>query len=204
MNSKKLGLKIKECRRRKGLTQEALAKLTALSRSYIAGIERNVYNPSLATLSAIASNLEISVDFLLGNVAHPDNPALYPYINSSSLEPLPSTEVVLEASASYAASSLAHHEPAIFIFECVDDSLQYLGITAGDQAIIHQQDTVKDGDLALVQLPDGSKQLKRLRMLDDLFVLETANPAYPTLVLKKAASPGLKILGKVIQIRKNF
>lgn len=60
-----LGTNIKEARKKVGLTQMELAKLTNLSRSYIGDIEKDRYNPSLATLKAIANALNQPLDTIL-------------------------------------------------------------------------------------------------------------------------------------------
>lgn len=60
-----LGTNIKEARKKAGLTQMELAKLTNLSRSYIGDIEKDRYNPSLATLKAIANVLNQPLDTIL-------------------------------------------------------------------------------------------------------------------------------------------
>ena len=60
-----LGTNIKEARKKAGLTQMELAKLTILSRSHIGDIEKDRYNPSLATLKAIANALNQPLDSIL-------------------------------------------------------------------------------------------------------------------------------------------
>lgn len=60
-----LGINIKEARKKAGLTQMELAKLTNLSRSYIGDIEKDRYNPSLTTLKAIANALNQPLDTIL-------------------------------------------------------------------------------------------------------------------------------------------
>ena len=60
-----LGINIKEARKKAGLTQMELAKLTNLSRSYIGDIEKDKYNPSLTTLKAIANALNQPLDTIL-------------------------------------------------------------------------------------------------------------------------------------------
>lgn len=60
-----LGTNIKEARKKAGLTQMELAKLTNLSRSYIGDIEKDRYNPSLTTLKAIANALNQPLDTIL-------------------------------------------------------------------------------------------------------------------------------------------
>jgi transcriptional regulator with XRE-family HTH domain len=52
-----LGSEIRAIRRAKGISQEALALLTELDRSYVGGIERGEHNLTLINLKKIASAL---------------------------------------------------------------------------------------------------------------------------------------------------
>lgn len=63
----KLGLKIKELRQSKGLTQDALAELVSCNTSHISNIENNHTKVSLNVLLAIANSLDTSIDYLLSN-----------------------------------------------------------------------------------------------------------------------------------------
>ena len=60
-----VGQRIKLARHEAGLTQEKLGQMTNLSRSYIAAIEIDAYNPSLNTLQSIAEVLRVSVSSLI-------------------------------------------------------------------------------------------------------------------------------------------
>lgn len=62
-----IGTKIRNARREAGMTQVELAKKTSLSRSYIGDIEKDRYNPSVATLRAIAEATGVPVESILGN-----------------------------------------------------------------------------------------------------------------------------------------
>lgn len=59
--NKKVGLKIKECRIKKGWTQEQLAFEAELHRAYIGQIERGEKNVGIANLNKIAVSLGISI-----------------------------------------------------------------------------------------------------------------------------------------------
>ncbi|EJW14663.1 helix-turn-helix domain-containing protein [Paenibacillus alvei] len=61
-----LGENIKYFRKKKGMTQFDLATKTKLSRSYIADVERDRYNPSVDTLQTIASAIDAKVYELMG------------------------------------------------------------------------------------------------------------------------------------------
>jgi len=55
------GLRMKELRSAKGITQEDLAGLTGLSRQYIGDVERGMRNISLANIEKIATAFQITL-----------------------------------------------------------------------------------------------------------------------------------------------
>jgi transcriptional regulator with XRE-family HTH domain len=58
---KALGTRIRELRDAKGWSQERLAEAAYLDRSYLAGIERGLRNPSVRSLLKIANALKVRV-----------------------------------------------------------------------------------------------------------------------------------------------
>lgn len=58
---KALGTRIRELRDAKGWSQERLAEAAYLDRSYLAGIERGLRNPSVRNLLKIANALKVRV-----------------------------------------------------------------------------------------------------------------------------------------------
>lgn len=62
--SKIIGERIRLIRREKGISQEELAHLSALSDTYIGQIERGEKNITVDSLSKIAASLEISLEEL--------------------------------------------------------------------------------------------------------------------------------------------
>ncbi|MBN1622781.1 MAG: helix-turn-helix transcriptional regulator [Clostridia bacterium] len=75
---KKLGIRIREQRKKRGLSQETLAEMCNLGTSYIGIIERAEKRASIITLVKIANALQISTDYLLGDSIN--------YTNDSMLE----------------------------------------------------------------------------------------------------------------------
>lgn len=65
MNQIELGLRIKQCRKMQGLTQEKLAELIDVSLHYIYELEKVLKCMSLTTLIDIALALNMSTDYLL-------------------------------------------------------------------------------------------------------------------------------------------
>ncbi len=64
---RKVGVRIRELRTARGLSQEALADAARLDRSYMSGIERGVRNISLLKLFAVAKALRVPPSQLLPN-----------------------------------------------------------------------------------------------------------------------------------------
>lgn len=56
---KDFGNKIREIRKQQGVSQEGLADLADLDRTYIGGIERGIRNPSLRNIGKIAKALKV-------------------------------------------------------------------------------------------------------------------------------------------------
>ena len=67
INYKKLGLKIKEIRISRGLTQDTLAEMISCNTSHISNIENNHTKVSLNVLLAIANALNTPIDYLLSD-----------------------------------------------------------------------------------------------------------------------------------------
>ena len=65
MELTELGARIKQCRKKRHLTQEKLAELMNVSPHYIYEIERGLKSMSLSTLVDLSSVLDISTDYLL-------------------------------------------------------------------------------------------------------------------------------------------
>ena len=64
---KLLGLKIKEIRNSKGITQDKLAEMVSCNTSHISNVENNHTKVSLNVLLAIANALNTSIDYLLSD-----------------------------------------------------------------------------------------------------------------------------------------
>jgi transcriptional regulator with XRE-family HTH domain len=71
-----IGLTIRSLRRERGLSQEALAALAHIDRSYMSGVERGLRNISVLNVSRIAAALDVPVRDLLGprEVVRPSAP----------------------------------------------------------------------------------------------------------------------------------
>lgn len=57
----KIGKRVKEIRKQKGLTQTQLAELVGKDRQYLYKIEKAVVTPNVVTISALAIAMEVSL-----------------------------------------------------------------------------------------------------------------------------------------------
>jgi transcriptional regulator with XRE-family HTH domain len=60
-----LGRNVREHRRRRGLSQEALAHEAGMKRAYVSDLERGTRNPSVRALARLASALGVDPSELL-------------------------------------------------------------------------------------------------------------------------------------------
>jgi transcriptional regulator with XRE-family HTH domain len=66
-----LALRLRQLRRAKGWSQEVLAEKAHIHRTYLAGIERSLRNPSLENLVKLANALGVSLAELFTFDEHP-------------------------------------------------------------------------------------------------------------------------------------
>lgn len=64
----RLGERLRELRREKGISQEAFADKCGLDRTYISGIERGKRNVSLRNIEVIAKALGITISELMKGI----------------------------------------------------------------------------------------------------------------------------------------
>ncbi|MEY8319901.1 helix-turn-helix transcriptional regulator [Lachnospiraceae bacterium 46-61] len=65
-----IGANIRKERKRQMLTIEKLAEKVNITANFLGKIERGEGMPSLSTIDSIACTLDVSIDFLKGNMKH--------------------------------------------------------------------------------------------------------------------------------------
>lgn len=68
MITEKIGSRIKELRKEKGISQEKLAFSADLDRTYVAGVESGKRNPSVKSLEKILVALDVSFKEFFKNI----------------------------------------------------------------------------------------------------------------------------------------
>lgn len=62
---KSFGIRLQQLRREQNISQEKLAELSGLHRTYISSLERGARNPTITTLYSVANALNIEISYLV-------------------------------------------------------------------------------------------------------------------------------------------
>jgi repressor LexA len=89
-------------------------------------------------------------------------------------------------------------------FRCYGDSMSGIGIYDGDIAIVRIQEDIDCGELAIVIVNGDEGMLKRVRKQEGAIILESANPSYPPRVFTGEDMNKVRVVGKVIEIRRQL
>ena len=206
-----LGTKLKEIRKEKGLTLEALATLVGTSRQtvhrYESGIISNVPHEMV---SALARALGVSPSTLMGWDG--DSAEKYPEnIMPISAKRLPILGDIACGEPIYASEerdsfiSTDIGLDADFCLRAHGDSMIGARIFDGDIVFIRAQDSVDNGEIAAVIINDEAT-LKRVYYYPDdaKLILSAENPKYAPFVYVGDELNEIKILGKAVAFQSNI
>jgi repressor LexA len=75
----------------------------------------------------------------------------------------------------------------------------------GDICLVHLQEEVPDGALAVVVICDGVEEaegtIKRIHKADGAVILQATNPAYPPRIFTGDKANNVRIVGRVVEVR---
>lgn len=160
----------------KGITQEELAELSALSRISIARYETGRIEPSAQALNKIADALETTTDELLGRGDRLSpfigiNRGAVPIVGSIACGQLVTPDTNPEGYA-----DLPEGVRADFALRCKGDSMNPTFID-GDFVLIRQQPEVENGQIAAVGV-DGETMLKHIYKQPEGVLCVSDNPKF--------------------------
>ena len=207
-----IGRKIRDARKNASMTQVELAKATNLSRSYIGDIEKDRYNPSVSTLQAIAKATNVPVENLLGgDTSAPPAPKVTRY----------TYRIPVVGRVAAGQPILAQEE--IIDYEYIDERLhkggdQYFGLVVkgssmeptihdGDTIIVRVQETVENGQIAVVLVDGEDATVKEVKESEDGLTLIGHNVAVYTphfYSREEVEKLPIRIIGRVIQSISKF
>lgn len=200
---------IRELRTKSGITQDQLGKVLNVQKSAISKYELGRAQPSPDVLKKLSEYFGVTTDYLLGRSNKPmieifdykDLPKetkKIPIIGSVKCGPDGLAIQYLDGYVSV-NDDLAEGHVAL---RCRGDSMTGEGIYDGDTVIVHLQETVESGQLAVVIVNGDEGTLKRVRTQKNMIILESANYAYPSRVFVGEEMNLIRIFGRVIEIRR--
>lgn len=210
----KIGLRIKELRMERGISQNQLAKKAGISQAGLSAIESTTKNPSMQTLQLLANALDVPVAQLTG-----DMPASFD--NVSSLIPSSAGGIRIPVLGDVAAGIPVEAITDIIDYEEIPKSMaksgDYFGlrvkgksmepqILEGDVVIVRKQHDVESNDIAVVLVNGDSATVKRVKKREDGIVLIPFNPLYDPMYYStdEISSLPVSIIGKVVELRRKF
>lgn len=197
--------RLKEARKKIGLSQKALALSLHISQQAYAKYELGTSSPNPETLGEICRILNISVDYLLGlpSTNLPQNlfsvsPIALPILGEISCG-IP--KLALETAELFTGYVPSDGPQLDFCLRAKGDSMTGAGIHEGDYVFIRKQEQVENGEIAAVIIEDEAT-LKRVYYdrENDEISLYPENPSYRPMHYRKEELNNIQILGKAVSV----
>lgn len=202
----------------KGITQKELCERLGLKQQAFTNWKNGNNTSYMKHLVQIATVLDVNLDYLLG---HDDD--LHSFMQRAGITPIPVEEQAMRpviGMASAGSGILAQEQ--ILGWESVDikyntDEYFYLQISGdsmapkiddGDLVLVHRQDEVSSGDVAVVLVTDHDEEaegfVKKVEIDGDSVTLVSFNPYYPPRVFSWKSIQQLSFVGKVVELKRKF
>ena len=212
-----LGELIKKYRIEHEISMDDFAQKSGISKAYVSLLEKNKHPktgkpiaPSIDSIkkAAIGMGMDFNILFSMidGNVdlspdaelfasysnIHPVGTQRFPVLGSVACgEPV----YMAEERELYVDATVAVH--ADFVLIAKGDSMINARIHDGDIVFVHKQETVENGEIAVVAIDDEAT-LKRFYRYADTIVLRAENPAYKEMEFGPEDHKDVRILGKAV------
>lgn len=208
-----LGERIKELRLKADLTQEELAKEIGYStKASISKIENDALDINQSTIVALARALNTTPSALMGWTDDtPSEPSNVSYIIKDDIYSIPLFGSVSAGFGAYASDEILDYIPTVIRnpYEAketlairVTGESMYPKIEDGDIIVVHKQDSVDSGSIAVLLLDGDEGLVKKVEYGHDWIDLISINPEYPPRHFKGSEVTRLRVLGLVRQIIK--
>lgn len=186
---------LRKQRMRLGYTQQDVAKRLGITRQAYSNYEAGLREPDYATLRALSRLFRCSADRLIGNEVE-DGGTRIPILGTvkGGYDRLAQQEY-----EGYAAADVS--EPDEYFYLRVTGDSMAPQIEAGDLALIHSQQSVENGQIAVILLQDDEATIKRVLFAGKNVILQPLNPVYAPVVLE---SGDCRILGRVVRTTREW
>ena len=221
----KFGIRFKEERKRKNLTQQDLATLFHLDKSSISKYENGHQRPEMETLINICDYFGVSVEYLVGqtdkrekNINKTDVNTITNLIeiDNNKMVKIPVLGAIKAGMPMFAEDNIVGYEyvhqeelmqgEKYFYLQVKGDSMINARIYEGDRVRIKKQNFIeKNGDIMAVRVNGDEATLKRVYRQENGLVLISENPNYnPMFFPASDIEVGyVSIIGKVVKIEIN-
>lgn len=198
-----LGLRLKQLRKEKGITQAGLADELGITQQAIGKWEAGRSHPDPITLTRLAEFFAVPVGSLLCEES--DVGGLRPYRPGQTQVP-----VVGTVRAGYGALAFEEDlgsepagvkDPESYFYLVVKGDSMEPRIRDGDLALVRKQPVLEDGDLGVIVYGEGEGTLKRFLKRGNAVMLQPFNPAYDTIIIQGEELDRLYIAGKVVETK---
>lgn len=208
-----------------GMNQSDFAKKSDLTKGYISMLVKG-RNPQTGkpftrlsgeTLVKLARAMNISVNELMermDNIRISPEPPSIPQLQTIAYTParamVPVIGVVRCGPGGLAFEDLQGAEiadvpnPAEYFYLRADGDSMEPKITAGDLVLIHKQEEVENGELAVVIINGEEGTLKRFIRKDGAVILQSFNPAYPPRIILGEELKLVRIAGKAVELKRKL
>ncbi|MCQ2484784.1 MAG: XRE family transcriptional regulator [Clostridia bacterium] len=210
-NNKEIGNRIKTRREELHLTQEEIGKRLNLNKSTILRYENGtVKKIKLPILQAVAEVLNVDPDYLalktdtMGKFVERVKTAVkipvLGYVKAGI--PIEAIEEILDYEE---ISSEMASKGDYFGLTIKGDSMEPK-FSDGDVVIVKQQETVDNGDIAVVIVNGSNATIKKFYKLDSGIKLISTNPSYDPFFYtpEEVNSLPVQVIGKVVELRAKF
>lgn len=201
-----IGQKIKQLRKAHKLTQEELAKILDVKPTAVSAWELGRNKPLMDKLDMMAHYFGVPISYFF------EENQIKRSKNHIHFVKLPIVGTISCGNGVIAYEDIEDYEDVprswlnggeYFFLRAKGDSMINARIMDGDLLLIRRQDDVENGDIAAV-LIDDEAVLKRVYKTDDTIILQSENPAYKPIILRKDDMKNIRIIGKLKKVVLNF
>jgi len=203
------GQNLRKLRKLEGWTQEQAANKLGVSKQTYSHYENEKRKPGLDMILKLGEIYDVNIQNIFNEDEY-DSQKIKDVTETYDIGPIAYLDVVGSISCgngTYAYEDIEGQEATprewlnggkYFYLRAKGDSMIGERIMDGDLLLIRQQDDVENGEIAVVIINDEAL-LKKVTKTDDVIILESANPKYPTKVFS-ILNNDVKIIGKLKQI----
>ncbi|MCL4408697.1 MAG: XRE family transcriptional regulator [Thermotogae bacterium] len=186
ISENKLAERLEEIRKIRGISREKLAQQVEISTVSIYNYEHGSQDPSASVLARMAAVLNVSVDYLLGNIDKPDrDEKSIAFVPSkrvpliSAISPKDTYESISKSAETFAVPELFDVD---FALKVSTDEMDPI-IKPSDVILVKMNLRAEKGDIIIV-IVDDKVFLREFHYYDRLVVLRSPNPKYPEIEIQ--------------------